>query len=128
VRLLLDTHALIWSLAGDARLSETVRVAMEDRGNERWISLASGWEMAIKVALGKLTLPIPFKELFPARLDALGFVILPIRPEHLHTLLEMPRHHGDPFDRIIVAQALREDFTVIGNDPAFDAYGVRRLW
>jgi PIN domain nuclease of toxin-antitoxin system len=84
--------------------------------------------MAIKSALGKLRLALPLEELFPGRLEALGFSVLPIQARHLHPLMDMPRHHGDPFDRLLVAQALIEDFTVVGNDAAFDAYGVRRLW
>jgi len=97
-------------------------------GNLKYISVASGWEMAIKTALGKLRLPLPFQELFPGSLETLGLLILPIRPHHLHRLIDMPRHHGDLFDRLLVAQALSEDFTIVGCDAAFDAYGVRRLW
>jgi PIN domain nuclease of toxin-antitoxin system len=128
MRLLLDTQALIWFLEDDSRLSKTARVMVEDTGNDKTMSMASGWEMAIKVALEKLKLPIPFKELFPARLETFGFLILPIQPKHLHAVLDLPRHHGDPFDRLIIAQALSEDFTVVSSDSDFDAYGVRRLW
>jgi PIN domain nuclease of toxin-antitoxin system len=66
--------------------------------------------------------------LFPARLESLGFLILPIQPEHLHSVFDLPGRHGDPFDRLLIAQALSEDFAVVGSDSAFDAYGVRRLW
>jgi len=128
MNLLLDTQALIWFLEGDPRLTSPAQQAIENQSNLKYISMASGWEMAIKTALGKLKLPLPFPELFPGRLETLGLLILPIQPYHLHRLLEMPRHHGDPFDRLLVAQALCEDFTVIGCDAAFDAYGVRRQW
>jgi len=128
MKLLLDTQALIWFLEGDARLTPPAQQAIEDQANLKYISMASGWEMAIKAALGKLKLPLPFPELFPGRLEALGLIIFPIQPHHLHCLLTMPRHHGDPFDRLLVAQALSENFTVVGNDAAFDAYGVRRHW
>jgi PIN domain nuclease of toxin-antitoxin system len=128
MKLLLDTQALIWFLEGDARLTPPAQQAIENQANLKYISMASGWEMAIKTALGKLRLPLPFPELFPGRLETLGLIIFPIQPHHLHRLLNLPRHHGDPFDRLLVAQALTEDFTVIGNDAMFDAFGVRRHW
>ncbi len=125
--LLLDTHTLIWFLEDNPRLADNARRAIEDPANPAFVSIASGWEMAIKVALGKLKLPIPLQEIFPGHLETLRLDILPIQPRHLHRLLELPRHHGDPFDRLIAAQALSEDFTVVSHDAAFDAYGVRRL-
>jgi PIN domain nuclease of toxin-antitoxin system len=128
MRLLLDTHTLLWFLEDDPRLSVVAKAAVEDAGNERWVSVASGWEMVIKADLGKLRLPLAFDVLFPGRLEALGFSILPIVPKHLHALQGMRRHHGDPFDRMLVAQAISEGFTVVGIDTAFDAYGVARLW
>ncbi len=128
MRLLLDTHALLWFLEDDPRLSGLARAAVEAGENERWVSMASGWEMAIKSQLGKLRLPLAFGEFFPAALEARGFSILPISASHLHRFHALALHHRDPFDRLLVAQALAEGFTVIGNDPAFDAYGVARLW
>ena len=128
MRLLLDTHALLWFLENDPQLSTSAKAAVEDAGNERWVSVASGWEMVIKADLGKLRLPLPFNDLFPGKLEALGFSILPIWPKHLHALQGMPRHHGDPFDRMLVAQAISEGLTVLGADSAFDAYRVTRLW
>lgn len=128
MRLLLDTQALIWALEGDSRLSNVAHCALENSENTRIVSMASGWEMTIKVGLGKLDSPIPIPILFPSKLDALGFEILPIQAQHLHWLLELPLYHRDPFDRMIIAQALSEDFMVVGNDPAFDPYGVHRIW
>ncbi len=128
MNLLLDTQALIWFLEGDVRLTPPAQQAIETPENLKYVSMASGWEMAIKTALGKLKLPLPFPELFPGRLEALGLLILPIQSHHFHRLLSLPRHHGDPFDRLLVAQALSENFTVVGNDAAFDTYGVRRHW
>ena len=128
MNLLLDTQALIWFLEGDSRLSPSAQEAIENQVNLKYISMASGWEMAIKTGLGKLKLPLPFPELFPGRLESLGLLIFPIQTHHFHRLFTLPHHHGDPFDRLLVAQALSEDFTVIGNDSAFDAYGVRRQW
>jgi PIN domain nuclease of toxin-antitoxin system len=128
MNLLLDTQALLWYLRNDPRLSPGARAAIEDPGNVKFVSVVSGWEIAIKTSLGKLTLTLPFKELFPSHVEDQGFQILPVQSRHLYPLVDMPRHHGDPFDRLLVAQALSEDFTVVGNDAAFDAYGVRRLW
>jgi PIN domain nuclease of toxin-antitoxin system len=128
MRLLLDTHALLWFLEGDARLSDRARVAIEDSSHERWVSVASGWEMVIKADLGKLRLPLPFRELFPARLEQLGFSILSVGPGHVQALQGMPRHHTDPFDRMLAAQVLVEGMTLVGIDAAFDAYGISRLW
>ena len=128
MKLLLDTHALIWFLEDDPRLSTVARASVEHVGNERWVSMASGWEMAIKSRLGKLRLPLPFVRLFPAEIERLGFSILPIAARHLHSLETLALHHRDPFDRLLVAQALVDGLTVVGDDPAFDAYGVTRLW
>jgi PIN domain nuclease of toxin-antitoxin system len=128
MNLLLDTQALLWYLRDDPNLSPVARVAIEDPGNLKFVSLVSGWEIAIKNALGKLGLPLPFKELFPGHIEDQGFQLLLIQPRHLHQLLDLPRHHGDPFDRLLIAQALSEDFSVVSIDAAFDPYGVRRIW
>jgi PIN domain nuclease of toxin-antitoxin system len=101
---------------------------VEDAGNECSVSLASGWEMAIKSQLGKLRLPLAFEGLFPGALEKLGFFVLPIQAAHLHHYHALPLHHRDPFDRLLVAQALADGLTVVGNDAAFDAYGVKRIW
>lgn len=128
MRLLLDTQALIWALEGDERLSDPARTALENPANQRSVSMASGWEMTIKAGLGKLTPPIPLPDLFPTRIEGLGFEILPIQATHLHRLLTLPLHHRDPFDRMLIAQALVENLTIVGNDDTFDAYGVQRIW
>ena len=125
---LLDTHTFIWAMEGDPRLTASAKRLLEDPAQMKIVSVVSGWEIAIKMGTGKLTLALPFGEIFPGRLDSWGFKLLPIECPHLHRLLELPRHHGDPFDRLIAAQALSEDFTLVGCDAAFDAYGVRRLW
>ena len=128
MNLLLDTHALIWFLEDDPMLGAKAREAIEEPSNGRWVSLASGWEMAIKSQLGKLDLPRPFEVLFPGVLESLGFSVLPIQPSHLHRYHALPLHHRDPFDRLLAAQALVEGMTVVGGDAAFDAYGVTRVW
>lgn len=125
---LLDTHTLIWAMEGDPRLTATAKRLLEDPAQVKIVSIVSGWEIAIKMGVGKLTLAVPFTDLFQDRLDAWGFKLLPIECPHLHRLLDLPRHHGDPFDRLIAAQSLSEDLALISCDAAFDAYDVRRIW
>jgi len=121
VRLLLDTHALIWFLEDDPKLSRTARAAISDAGNQSYISDATAWEAGIKHALSKLKLPVAYEELFPGRLEALGFRMLPICHAHLHELVLLPQHHRDPFDRMLIAQARVEALTLVTCDPAFTA-------
>ena len=128
MRLLIDTHALIWFCEGNPALSAAARSAMEDSGNERLISHATPWEMAIKLALGRLQLQPDFSTIFPGVLNANGFVMLPSSFDHYRALISLPRHHGDPFDRFIIAQAKAERVTVVSDDQSFSAYGVPILW
>jgi PIN domain nuclease of toxin-antitoxin system len=128
VNLLLDTHALLWFLGGDARLSIRSRAAIEDLANTRLFSVASAWAIAIKTSLGKLTLSGPFHELIPVQLRANRIQLLPLHPDHLNGLLTLPYHHRDPFDRILVSQAIVEDATIVSADATLDKYEVRRLW
>jgi PIN domain nuclease of toxin-antitoxin system len=128
MNLLLDSHALIWALEGDKRLSSAASAAISDPANRRYVSDGTAWEMGIKHALGKLDLPMPFEDLFPGRLEALGFEMLPITHPHLYQVLRLPRHHGDPFDRLLIAQAEVESLTIVSCDPHFPAYGVPVIW
>jgi PIN domain nuclease of toxin-antitoxin system len=128
VNLLLDTHALLWFLGGDSRLSTSARAAIENLENTRLFSVASAWEIAIKTSLGKLRLTGPFHELIPVQLRVNSIQLLPISPDHLNGLLTLPFHHRDPFDRILVSQAIVESATVVSTDATLDRYGVPRLW
>ena len=128
MRLLLDTHALLWFCEGNPALSATARAAMEDSTNERYVSHATPWEVAIKVALGRLDLQVGFDALFPGVLKANGFEFLPSAPEHYRALIPLTRHHGDPFDRLMIAQAQVEGLTIITCDAQFPAYRVPLLW
>jgi PIN domain nuclease of toxin-antitoxin system len=128
MKLLLDTHALLWFLADDPRLSATAKTAIEDLANERWLSPVSLLEIALKNRLGKLPLPEPFGTMFPADLAAEDIHLLPLEPQHIEPLTTLPLHHKDPFDRLIAATALVEGLRLVSVDPAFDAYGLKRLW
>jgi PIN domain nuclease of toxin-antitoxin system len=126
--LLLDTHALLWFLAGDARLTTRARTAIEDLSNKRLFSVASAWEIAIKVSLGKLNLIAPFAQIVPGLLTANGIDLLSIRPEHVEPLIALPMHHRDPFDRVLVTQAMVEGAAIVSADTILDDYGIRRIW
>ncbi len=128
MRLLLDSHAFLWFIMGSANLSVNARALIEDPANERLLSVASLWEIAIKTSFGKLTLSAPFDELIPAQLKLNGIDLLNIKVDHLSTLTTLPFHHRDPFDRLIIAQAIVEKLPVISLDGTFDAYGVTRHW
>jgi PIN domain nuclease of toxin-antitoxin system len=128
MRLPLDSHAFLWFCDGSASFSASARAAIEDLGNEKYVSHATVWELAIKASLGKLRLAVPFDKLFPGALLSNGFITLPPDFRHYHELLTLPFHHRDPFDRLIVAQARVEGLTLVSCDPHFPAYGVPVIW
>ena len=128
MRLLLDTHAFLWFIMGSANLSVNARALIENPANERQLSVVCLWEIAIKTSLGKLTISAPFDELIPAQLMLNGIDVLNIKVDHLSTLTSLPFHHRDPFDRLIIAQAIVEKLPVISLDGVFDTYGVTRHW
>jgi PIN domain nuclease of toxin-antitoxin system len=128
VRILLDTQAFLWFLADDRRLRPKARRRIEDVRNEKFLSIASIWEIAIKVSLGKLELDVPLAELIDEGASDNGIALLPIRKEHAIAVVGLPRHHGDPFDRLLVAQAICEGLAIVGSDRSFDDYEVRRIW
>lgn len=128
MRLLIDTHSLLWFCEGNPMLSATARSAIEEQTNERYVSHATAWEVAIKLSLGKLKLQADYEDIFPGVLDANGFVLLPPSEIHYQALIPLPRHHGDPFDRLIIAQAQVEGLTVVTSDAHFAAYDVPLLW
>ena len=123
-RLLVDTHALLWWLTDDPALSPPARDAIADPVSEPLVSAASVWEIAIKRSLGKLTAP----DDLPDRVAEQGFSWLPITSSHAWQVRELPLHHRDPFDRILVAQALTERLAIITTDPHFGQYGVEVRW
>lgn len=126
--LLLDTHTLLWFLTNDPSLSPQARSAIEAPTNVARVSAVSLWEVAIKCALGKLDLPASYEEVFPRQLETNGFELLPIAPHHCAALLRLPFHHRDPFDRLLLAQAVAEGMTLVTDDSQFSPYGVPLLW
>ncbi len=122
---LLDTHALLWWLDDSPELSAPARFAITD--NDCRVSMASFWEIATKLRLGKLRLPAGMRYL-PEQMTMNGFETLGITFRHTARTAEMPWHHRDPFDRLLAAQALEDKLTVVSRDPSFDAYGVKRVW
>lgn len=128
MRLLLDTHALIWFYVNDPQLSAAARLLIEDGVNTKYVSPASYWELAIKVGLGKYTLTESYEDFIQHAIFDNGFLILPIEPRHTAALVTLPPHHKDPFDRLIVAQATVEAMAVVSADSALDPYPMTRLW
>lgn len=130
MRLLVDTHAFLWFLAGDSSLSSAARTAMEERENDLLLSVASLWEMAIKVSIGKLALPGDYEAFITSQLSANGIQLLNITPQHAAKVSSLPfpaNGHRDPFDRLLIAQALVEDLPLVSQDGAFDAYELTRI-
>ena len=127
MKLLLDTHAWLWWQMAPERLSKAAREAIGAKENDVFFSAVSSWEMAIKIAAGKLQLPRALREMVPESLMQDGFINLPIQPAHCFVLAELPMHHRDPFDRMLVAQALAEECTLVSADTVLDRYGSARL-
>lgn len=125
--LLLDTHAFLWFVGGDRRLGARARRALEAPRAAPLLSIASVWEMAIKSSLKRLTLPAPFEDYLAAKLRT-NLRLLPLELSHVIAVEGLPFHHQDPFDRLLVAQALTEDLAVVTRDPQFRKYGVETIW
>ncbi len=126
--IVLDTHAALWYALGDSRLSTEARTNIDQEIQFRYLSPASLWEMAIKIRLGAYTLQIPFEDFWHEAIVRCGFAVLPINLRHASRICELPLIHRDPFDRMLVSQALCEDFRLVSNDRRLDAYGIRRIW
>lgn len=128
MRLLLDTHAVIWAVEQPAQLSPNARSALEDTSNQIVISAATVWEIAIKVGLGRLSLSMPYREWMNRALADLGATLLPITVEYAAAQATLPNHHGDPFDRMLIAQARVDNLPLVSSDNALDQYGISRVW
>jgi PIN domain nuclease of toxin-antitoxin system len=128
MRLLLDSHAFLWYVLNDSQLSAAAQHLIDDPANDVFVSPASYWEIAIKVGLGKLVLHAPYDDFMQKGIVGNDFEILHIEPKHTSILTTLPLHHRDPFDRLLIAQAMVEAIPIVGKDAASDAYGIARLW
>jgi PIN domain nuclease of toxin-antitoxin system len=128
MRLLLDTHAFIWMFDNPERLSPKAHALLADGNNDLILSVASVWEMQIKIQLGKLRFKAPLGELVESQRQTNGVQVLPVALEHVLALDALPAQHKDPFDRILVAQANVEGAALVSRDPAFSSYPVKLVW
>jgi PIN domain nuclease of toxin-antitoxin system len=128
MRILLDTHAIVWWATGDKRLSRRARVAIADPNTEVFISIASAWEIQLKATLQKITLSESVDALYRSLIIDQDFRMIGIELKDIDHLSKLPRHHRDPFDRMLVAQALRGDFTLVTKDRVVSSYGTPTLW
>ncbi|MBD2772190.1 type II toxin-antitoxin system VapC family toxin [Iningainema tapete] len=123
---LLDTHSFIWFVMGNPKISVEVRSQIEN--NENFLSTASIWEIAIKLSIGKLNFGIPFHVFIEQQLSPNGIELLDLKIDHITVVATLPLHHRDPFDRMLIAQAMVEQIPIISADRVFDAYPIQRLW
>lgn len=128
MRLLVDSHVVIWYVDQEHLLTPKVHAAIDDPNTEILVSAGTIWEIAIKVGLGKLTLSGSYLSWMSQALVTLRAIILPITVEYADVQTSLPDHHGDPFDRIIIAQALADTVKIASADSILDLYGVQRLW
>lgn len=128
MRLLLDTHTFLWFITDNPQLSSTAKTLIETPDNDRVLSMGSVWEMAIKLSLGKLTITQPFDIFLSHQLEINGIELLHIELAHITAILNLPLHHRDPFDRLIIAQSLVEQIPLLSADSTFDHYPIQRLW
>ena len=127
MRILVDTQAFIWFVEDDNQLPEKIKIELEDIDNSIVISIASLWEMTIKLSLGKLNLGCLIEEMID-KVYQNGFEILPILPDHIIKLSKLDYFHRDPFDRIIISQVLSENMVIVSSDKVFDEYRIKRKW
>jgi len=127
MKLLLDTHIFLWWDSEPTKLSNNVLTALTDPRNSLFLSVVSVWEMQIKKDIGKLSLRIALADMLIEQETKNQIKVLPIEAKHIFGLETMPQHHKDPFDRLIIAQAIVEDLTVISNDGIFSSYGIKLL-
>lgn len=128
MRLLLDTHTFLWWCANSQRLSQRAKAAISDAANDVFVSAVNGWEIAIKARLGRLPLPDAPTAFMAAMLERHAFAVLPITMVHAVAESELPAHHGDPFDRLLVSQAKLEGMQLVTDDTQIQRYDVSTLW
>ncbi|WP_193198022.1 type II toxin-antitoxin system VapC family toxin [Nostoc sp. MG11] len=128
MNLLLDTHTFIWYVTGNSRLSNQVIELINNENNQILLSIASLWEIAIKQSLGKLSFSQPFEIFITQQLNLNDFSLIDITISHITVVATLPLHHRDPFDRLLIAQAVTENIPILSADKIFNAYPIRRLW
>ena len=128
MNLLLDTHSLLWFLNEDPHLVPNAKALIEDSLNRKFVSMATCWEIAIKVGLKNLDLGEPVSTFLPRELLVNKFDLLHIELVHALHVEKLPRHHRDPFDRLLISQSIIEKIAIVSSDDKFDSYGVVRLW
>lgn len=128
MRALLDTHVFLWWISDDERLSEKAREIISDGRNELLFSAASGWEISIKAGLGRLELPEDLERFVADQVSRNAFQVLPIYLSHALHVRKLPHHHRDPFDRILVSQAVLEEAPLLSVDPQIQNYSVDTIW
>jgi PIN domain nuclease of toxin-antitoxin system len=134
MNLLLDTHAWLWFFLGHPRLSATARRHIEDPSNVKFVSAASYWEISLKISLGKYTLNVPYATFVRQSIEGQGFRVLHISPRHTEQVSTLPfplvggKEHRDPFDRLLVAQAVVSGMSIVSDDGKFGPYGVPIIW
>lgn len=128
MKCLLDTHAFLWAALDPKKLSREAQAVIEDSDNQLFLSAASLWEIGILESLRRVQLKLSIQEMAALSADKLGSSLLEIEPDHIDRMRRLPFHHRDPFDRLLIGQALHLRATVVGKDRSFDAYGVERIW
>ncbi len=128
MRFLLDTHTFIWFVTDSQRLSDRSKQLIEDDYNEKFLSPASIWEMAIKHSMGKLNFGTSFPQFIEQQIGLNSMDLLPIEISHINVVSTLAFHHRDPFDRLLISQALVENIPILSVDKAFDAYPIQRIW
>jgi PIN domain nuclease of toxin-antitoxin system len=128
LRALLDTHSFLWFVTADKKLSTTAEGLISVGENELLLSVASVWEIAIKVNTGRLPIPEPLDTFIPGQLEKNRIALLPIALAHVVEAARLPLHHRDPFDRLLICQAIVESLPILSADSVFDDYPVRRIW
>jgi PIN domain nuclease of toxin-antitoxin system len=128
MRVLLDSHTLIWAADDPAKLSATALAAIQDPANNRLLSAGTIWEIGIKVGKARLPLTLPYRQWMEKAIADLKLDILPITVEYAERQAALPAHHNDPFDRLLIAQALVDGLPIVSADTVFESYGVKRMW
>lgn len=125
---LLDTHTFLWFIENNKNLPESIRSLIQTTQEEVYVSIVTPWEIAIKTSIGKLSLSKPIEILFPSEITTNKFILLPISYSHIIELVKLPFHHNDPFDRMLIAQAMNLNLSIISRDTSFEDYGIHRIW